>query len=65
MKASHQELPLLQCCTWLASTMHSFSIHLIAEIKKISRDNIDAHYDQLEAVMLEDFYKFVQEYQDH
>lgn len=48
-----------------SSTMHSFSIHLIAEIKKISRDEIDKHYDDLEAVMLEDFYKFVQEHQDH
>ncbi|MCW8840223.1 MAG: hypothetical protein OQK96_04520 [Gammaproteobacteria bacterium] len=48
-----------------SSTMHSFSIHLIAEIKKISRDEIDGHYDELEAVMLEDFYKFVQEHQDH
>lgn len=48
-----------------SSTMHSFSIHLIAEIKKISRDDIDGHYDELEAVMLEDFYKFVQEHQDH
>jgi hypothetical protein len=48
-----------------SSTMHSFSIHLIAEIKKISRDDIDGHYDDLEAVMLEDFYKFVQEHQDH
>lgn len=48
-----------------SSTMHSFSIHLIAEIQKISRDDIDRHYDALEAVMLEDFYKFVQEHQDH
>lgn len=48
-----------------SSTMHSFSIHLIAEIKKISRDDIDGHYDELEAVMLEDFYKFVKEHQDH
>lgn len=46
-------------------TMHSFSIHLIAEVKKIPRDEINQHYDSLEAVMLEDFYKFVQEHQDH
>lgn len=46
-------------------TMHSFSIHLIAEIKKIARDDIHNHYDDLEAFMLEDFYKFVQEHQDH
>lgn len=46
-------------------TMHSFSIHLIAEVQKIPRDQIQSHYDTLEAVMLEDFYKFVQEHQDH
>ncbi len=46
-------------------TMHSFSIHLIAEVKKIARDDIHNHYNDLEAVMLEDFYKFVQEHQDH
>lgn len=48
-----------------SSTMHSFSIHLIAEIKKISRADIDGRYDDLEAVMLEDFYRFVQSHQDH
>ena len=46
-------------------TMHSFSIHLIAEVKKIARGDIHNHYNDLEAVMLEDFYKFVQEHQDH
>lgn len=46
-----------------SSTMHSFSIHLIAEIKKISRVEIHNHYDDLEAIMLEDFYKFVQDHQ--
>lgn len=46
-------------------TMHSFSIHLIAEVQKIPRDQIQGHYDALEAVMLEDFYTFVQEHQDH
>lgn len=48
-----------------SSTMHSFSIHLIAEVKKIPREEIHNHYDELEAVMLEDFYRFVQEHQDH
>jgi hypothetical protein len=48
-----------------SSTMHSFSIHLVAEVKKIPRDEIVNHYDELEAVMLEDFYRFVQEHQDH
>ncbi|EHU5005532.1 hypothetical protein U0N67_004972 [Vibrio parahaemolyticus] len=48
-----------------SSTMHSFSIHLIAEIKKISRADIEQHYDELEATMLEDFYRFIQDHQDH
>lgn len=45
--------------------MHSFSIHLIAEVQGIARDEIHKHYDALEAVMLSDFYKFVQSHQDH
>lgn len=48
-----------------SSTMKSFSIHLIAEVKKIQRDQIHNHYDQLEAQMLRDFYVFVKEHQDH
>lgn len=48
-----------------SSTMHSFSIHLVAEVKKITREEIHNHYDELEAVMLEDFYRFVQQHQDH
>jgi len=48
-----------------SSTMHSFSIHLIAEIKKIKREEIHDHYDDLEAQMLRDFYSFVKEHQDH
>lgn len=45
--------------------MHSFSIHLIAEVKGIAREDIHNHYNDLEAVMLEDFYKFVQSHEDH
>ena len=48
-----------------SATMHSFSIHLIAEVKNISQEEIHKHYDELEAVMLEDFYSFVQSHQDH
>lgn len=48
-----------------SSTMHSFSIHLIAEIKKIQKDQILSHYDELEAQMLRDFYTFVKDHQDH
>ena len=47
-----------------SSTMHSFSIHLVAEIKKITRDEIHNHYDEIEATMLEDFYQFIQNHQD-
>lgn len=47
-----------------SSTMHSFSIHLVAEIKKISRDEIHNHYDDIEATMLEDFYEFIRNHQD-
>lgn len=39
-------------------TMHSFSIHLIAEIEKIPKDEIDRNYDRLEARMLDDFFSF-------
>lgn len=37
----------------------SFSIHQIAEIKKISLDQINSHYDELEKEMLTKFYDFV------
>jgi hypothetical protein len=47
-----------------SSTMHSFSIHLVAEIEKISREEIHNHYDKIEATMLEDFYQFVKNHQD-
>lgn len=42
-----------------SDTMHSFSIHLIAEKNGIARDCIHEHYDSLEAHMLGDFFKFV------
>jgi hypothetical protein len=41
--------------------MHSFSIHLIAEIKGIERNSIHDHYDQLECEMLKQFFDFVTE----
>lgn len=46
------------------STMHSFSIHLIAEAKNIKRENIDDSYDELEGEMLRAFYNFVSEHQN-
>lgn len=44
-----------------SSTMHSFSIHLIAEIKNIDRASIHEHYDELEGEMLKQFFDFVSE----
>jgi hypothetical protein len=42
-----------------SSTMHSFSIHLIAEINKIPRNDIHDHYDELEKEMLAQFFAFL------
>lgn len=47
-----------------SSTMHSFSVHLVAEIQKIGREEIHKHYDEIEAIMLEDFYEFIRNHQD-
>lgn len=44
-----------------SSTMHSFSIHLIAEIKGIAREDIHDHYDDLEGEMLNQFFGFLAE----
>lgn len=41
---------------------HSFSIHKIAEIKKIENQQIDKHYDGCEKEMLKDFFIFLQEH---
>ena len=38
---------------------NSFSIHKVAEIKNIKVEEIDKHYDELEKIMLDDFFKFV------
>ncbi|HHF3133840.1 hypothetical protein [Vibrio diabolicus] len=42
-------------------TMHSFSIHLIAEKRGISRADIDQNYNEIERQMLSDFYEFVRQ----
>jgi len=44
-----------------SNTMHSFSIHLIAEKAHIGRDEITNNYNQLEKQMLADFYSFVRD----
>tara|TARA_R110002124_G_scaffold249654_2_gene414756 strand:+ start:1443 stop:2132 length:690 start_codon:yes stop_codon:yes gene_type:complete len=41
--------------------MHSFSIHLVAEINKIPREEIHDHYDDLEKKMLAQFFSFLSE----
>jgi hypothetical protein len=43
-----------------SSSMHSFSIHLVAERKGIKREDIPICYDDLEGEMLQLFYAFVQ-----
>lgn len=45
--------------------VHSFSIHLTAEIKKISREDIMEHFDELEKEMLEDFYAYVKSHENY
>lgn len=47
-----------------SSSMHSFSIHLVAEVRKVSRDSICEHYDDIEKQMLIEFYDFVKSHQD-
>jgi len=46
------------------SSMHSFSIHLVAEVKKVNKDSIHEHYDDLEKEMLIEFYEFVKSHHD-
>jgi hypothetical protein len=40
-------------------TMHSFSIHLIAERMGVGKEDITTQYDELEGLMLQDFNDFV------
>jgi hypothetical protein len=40
---------------------HSFSIHLTAEQRRVDLIHIDGKYDELERLMLDDFYKFVRD----
>lgn len=46
-----------------SKSTYSFSIHLLAERERISREDIGQHYDQLEAKMLQEFYEFVEQHQ--
>ncbi|SDW29725.1 hypothetical protein [Nitrosomonas oligotropha] len=46
-----------------SSSMHSFSIHLIAEVRNVKREEIHDHYDDLEKHMLIQFYDFVKSHQ--
>ena len=48
-----------------SGTMHSFSIHLAAEIDKVAPEHIEDHYDTLEGKMLKKFYSFLRENQSH
>jgi hypothetical protein len=44
--------------------MHSFSLHLVAEKKGISREEIPDNFDKLESEMLGEFYEFVSSHSD-
>src|SRR5689334_19040893 len=37
----------------------SFSIHKVAEFKNVPFDQIESHYDQLEKIMLDEYFSFV------
>jgi hypothetical protein len=43
----------------------SFSIHQMAEIKGYSQEETSAHYDDLEKLMLREFYKYVNAHTTH
>lgn len=43
----------------------SFSIHKVAEVKKIENSKIVDYYDSLEKEMLKDFYKFLKEHKSY
>lgn len=43
----------------------SFSIHQMAEIKKVPFTEIDAQYDILEKAMLDQFYRYVESHKEH
>ena len=47
-----------------SDSMHSFSIHLLAERDRIQKDKVEASYDHLEGEMLKQFYAFVQQRQE-
>lgn len=43
----------------------TFSIHKIAEIKKVRFDDIGNHYDELESEMLSEFFEFAKDHKDY
>lgn len=43
----------------------SFSIHQRAEIKRYSASDLEQHYDQLEKIMLDEFYNYVERHSSH
>lgn len=49
-------IAVLHVSSW---TMHSFSIHLVAERQGVGKDDISSRYDELEGLMLQDFNEFV------
>ncbi len=43
----------------------SFSIHKVAEFKNVAFDQIENHYDQLEKVMLDEYFEFVESHKKY
>lgn len=50
---------------FVTSVTNSFSIHLVAERRKIKKEDIVAHYDVLEAELLTNFYDFMRQRLQH
>jgi hypothetical protein len=47
------------------SQTRSFSIHQVVERKRYPRDVLQAKYDELERIMLDEFYDYAKEHKDH
>lgn len=48
-----------------SSQTKSFSIHKVAEIKNLSLQEVEKHYDELERQMLTEYFEFVKEHKDY
>jgi hypothetical protein len=48
-----------------SNTTHSFSIHLEAEVSRVSKSEVEGKYDELEKAMIANFYDFVNKHINH